>query len=75
MTFIKKITNHVDVPKILPTQLANFNHDEDSENHFLLSKVGIVNNGQLKFHKNPINQNIRLSLGQYTVVLKYLRDH
>jgi hypothetical protein len=49
---MKKVTNDVDASKIFRSQLDHFDHDEDAKNQSLLSKVGTVNNGQLKYLKN-----------------------
>ncbi|MBA7494708.1 hypothetical protein ES702_05285 [subsurface metagenome] len=75
MCFIKKLKIYLDVSKILQTKHDNFDLHEDAKNRSLSIKVGNAFDGLVKLCENGNHQNIQLSLGRYTVILKYLHDY
>ena len=75
MTFIFQYTNHLDVAKNSRVHYDAVEPDQNSKNQSLLFKVGMSRDGIVNSSENGKKQNIHVSLGQYTVILKYLRDH
>jgi hypothetical protein len=75
MTFIFQYTNHLDDAKIHRSQHDVFDPNQNSKNQSLLFEVGKSRDGIVNSSKNGTNQNIHVSLGQYSVILKYLQTY
>ena len=75
MTFIKKYKIHLDVLIFYQFQLDHFDLARNAKNQSLFIKVGNARDELMKSYENGTNQNIHVSLGQYSVILKYLQDH
>jgi hypothetical protein len=74
-TFIKNITIHLDDLFFCQLQLDLREPTQNSDFSSVLLKVGDARDGNMKLCKNGKNRNIQLSLGLYSVILKYLHDH